>query len=77
MARDIVTGSLYSNTVESDQELHFGPRHEKMFTVKPVLNSHSQKDQNGFQYRISLNTGLHSAILSSSIKLPVDIKNSK
>ena len=31
MARDIVTGSLYSNTVESDQELPFGPRREKTY----------------------------------------------
>ena len=47
-------------------------------TVKPVLSGHSKRTPKiGFQYRISLNAGHqgeHSAILSTSIKLPFSIK---
>ena len=44
-----------------------------LYTVKPVLNSHSKgRPKIGFQDRLSLNAGLfeHSAILSTFIKLP-------
>ena len=53
-------------------------------TIKPVLSGHSIKNTKiGFQYRLSLNGGQkycrmlqgeHSAILSTSIKLPFSIK---
>ena len=53
-------------------------------TVKPVLSGHSKRTPKfGFQYRLSLNAGQkycrmlqreHSAILSTSIKLPFSIK---
>ena len=53
------------------------------YTVKPVLNGHSQKDENGFQDQLSFNAGQkycrmlqgeHSAILSTFIKLLFFIK---
>ena len=54
----------------------------KVITIKAVLSGHSKKDQNGLQYRLSLNAGQkycrmlhleHSAILSTFIKLPFSI----
>ena len=57
---------------------------ESMYTVKPVLSSHSKRRQKiGFQDRLSLNAGQkycrmlqgeHSAILSTFIRLPFVIK---
>ena len=46
-----------------------------LYTVKPVYNGHSQKDQKlVFTTNYRLMQGEHSAILSTFIKLPFDIK---
>ena len=45
-------------------------------TIKPVLSGHSKiKPKIGFLYQLSLNAGQSIAILSTSIKLPLSIKN--